>query len=144
MRLSRSTDYGLRILMYLSANRDELCTIARIAARYDVSRGHLMKVANDLVRAGFVNGIRGRTGGLRLARQAERIRLGDVVRAMETDFALVECQQAPGRCLIEPCCRLESILAKATEAFVDALDRYTVADLVSGNSALSTLLTETA
>ena len=89
-----------------------------------------MKVANQLKRAGFLKATRGRSGGLELARPPEKIRLGDVVRATEPDFALVECFAPGNSCLITPRCRLKGVLKEALQAFVATLDRYTLADLI--------------
>ena len=91
MRLTLHTDYALRTLMLLALEPDEVHTIASIAKRYRISRNHLMKVAQTLIEAGFVDGIRGRNGGLKLAKPPAEIILGDVVRITEDGFALVEC-----------------------------------------------------
>jgi Rrf2 family transcriptional regulator, nitric oxide-sensitive transcriptional repressor len=130
MRLTNFSDYALRVLMYAAARSDRLITIEETAEVYGISRAHLMKVANQLTRAGFLKATRGRTGGLALARRPEKIGLGDVVRATEPDFALVECFSADNACLITPRCRLKGVLKEALVAFVGTLDRYTLADLV--------------
>jgi Rrf2 family transcriptional regulator, nitric oxide-sensitive transcriptional repressor len=145
MRLDKQTDYALRVLMYLGANGGRLSTIAEIAGRFAISEAHLMKVVHRLGRAGFVETVRGRAGGLRLAGDGEAIRVGDVVRRMESELAPVEClRDGGGRCLITSCCRLKAALAKAMAAFLAALDECTVADLVRDNGALSRLLGERA
>lgn len=130
MRLTNFSDYALRVLMYAAARSDRLITIEETAEVYGISRAHLMKVANQLTRTGFLKATRGRTGGLALARRPEKIGLGDVVRATEPDFALVECFSADNACLITPRCRLKGVLKEALVAFVGTLDRYTLADLV--------------
>src|SRR5258708_7164285 len=91
MRLTMHTDFALRLLMLLAMEPDELHTIEEIARRYDISRNHLMKVTQTLAQAGFIDSLRGRGGGLRLARQTAKINLGDVIRATEDGFNLVEC-----------------------------------------------------
>jgi Rrf2 family nitric oxide-sensitive transcriptional repressor len=91
MRLSEYTDYTLRVLMYCAAHRDRLVTIGELAEQHGLSKNHLMKVVNDLARQGLLETTRGRGGGLRLLAEPETIRIGDVVRATETDFRLVEC-----------------------------------------------------
>ena len=93
MRITVHTDYALRLLMYLALKKDGLATIAEIAATYDISRNHLMKVAYKLGVAGYIESIRGRGGGLRLAKPVEAIILGEVVRKTEPDMALVECMR---------------------------------------------------
>ncbi len=141
MRLNVQSDYALRLLMHLAVNRDTLVTIAEVAERFQISRNHLMKVAYILGREGFVEAVRGRSGGLRLGRPPEDIRIGDVVRRMEGDFALVECfQGGKGECLITPACRLKGALHKAMAAFLAALDQYTLHNLVTRNPDLKILL----
>ena len=130
MRLTTFSDYALRVLMYAATRSDRLITIEETADVYGISRAHLMKVANQLTRAGFLKATRGRTGGLALAKRPEKIGLGDVVRATEPDFALVECFTAGNDCLITPRCRLKGVLKEALVAFVGTLDRYTLADLI--------------
>jgi len=130
MRLTNFSDYALRVLMYAAARSDRLITIEETAQVYGISRAHLMKVANQLTRAGFLKATRGRTGGLALAKRPEKIRLSDVVRATEPDFALVECFTPENNCLITPRCRLKGVLREALNAFVATLDRYTLADLI--------------
>lgn len=138
MRLTTYTDYGLRMLMYVGLKRGELATIQEIADAYGISKNHLMKVAYDLGRHGFLETVRGRGGGLKLARAPERISLGDVVRKMEEDFALVECF-APGAdgCRIGRSCRLKGVLGEALRAYMAVLDKYTLADLVDRNRSLA-------
>lgn len=141
MRLNLQSDYALRLLMQLATNTNTLCTIADVAACYGISRTHLMKVANTLGREGFIDTVRGRSGGLRLGRKASSISIGEVVRKTEGDFALVECLQGgKNNCLLTPTCRLKGVLAEATQAFMGVLDNYTIADLVANNDALRDLL----
>jgi Rrf2 family nitric oxide-sensitive transcriptional repressor len=130
MRLTNFSDYALRVLMYAAARSDRLITIEETAEVYGISRAHLMKVANQLTRSGFLKATRGRTGGLALAKRPEKIRLGDVIRATEPDFALVECFTPESNCLITPRCRLKGVLKEALNSFVKTLDRYTLADLI--------------
>ncbi len=143
MKLTLLSDYSLRMLMHLSVNQGALVTIAATAARYDVSKNHLMKVAHQLGQQGYIETVRGRSGGLRLARLPEDIILGHVVRYMEQSSVLVECfPGGKGGCLITKECRLKSALHEAQEAFFTCLDGYTLADLVDGNSGLEPLLSE--
>jgi len=130
MRLTHFSDYALRLMMYAAARKDELITIEETAKLYGLSRAHLMKVANQLTRAGFLKATRGRGGGLSLAMKPDKIRLGDVVRSTEPDFALVECFANGNQCLITPRCRLRGVLQEAIGAFMRTLDRYTLADLL--------------
>jgi len=145
MRLEKQTDYSLRVLMYLATNRDRLSTIAEIAERFDISQAHLMKVVHLLGKDGFVDTVRGRSGGMRLAGDGMTIRVGDVVRRMESDLAPVECLRASGgRCLITSCCRLKGVLSRAMAAYLEVLDGFTIAELVEDNDALALLLGERA
>ena len=130
MRLTNFSDYSLRVLMYAATRSDRLITIEETAEGYGISRAHLMKVVNQLTRAGFLKATRGRTGGLALARRPDKIRLSDVIRATEPDFALVECFTPENNCLISPRCRLKGMLKEALAAFVGTLDSYTLADLI--------------
>jgi Rrf2 family nitric oxide-sensitive transcriptional repressor len=129
MRLTSFTDFALRLLMYAAA-RDRLITIEEASEVYGISRAHLMKITNTLTRAGFLKAIRGRSGGLVLAKPPSKIRLGDVVRATEPDFALVECFADGNQCIITRSCRLRGILHEGLDAFNAVLDKYTLADLM--------------
>ncbi|MYE60465.1 MAG: Rrf2 family transcriptional regulator [Alphaproteobacteria bacterium] len=140
MRLSKHGAYALQALVYLAVHKERRSTIREIADRYGISRSHLTKVVWELGRAGHVETVRGRRGGIALARPAESISLGVVMRPIERAIPLAECFPAgAGACRIASCCRYRSILAEAEEAFFAALDRYTVQDLAhrtrSGESA---------
>jgi len=130
MRLTNFSDYALRLLIYAASQDQRLVTIEETSRVFDISRGHLMKVASQLTRAGYLKAVRGRSGGLTLARPAAEIRLGEVLGVTEPDFALAECFATGNQCLITPACRLRGVLDEALAAFIGTLDRYTVADLV--------------
>ncbi len=130
MRLTSFSDYAFRLLMFAASNADRLVTIEETARRYSISKGHLMKVANELTRAGFLKAVRGRSGGLILGMPAQDIRLSQVLAAVEPDFALAECFGGGNLCLITPHCQLRKALGEALAAFIGTLDRYTLADLV--------------
>jgi Rrf2 family nitric oxide-sensitive transcriptional repressor len=123
------TDYALRVLMFTHAAGDRLVTIEEIAHAYGISRAHLMKVVNTLTRAGFVTAVRGRSGGLKLARPAEKISLGDVVRQTEPNFDVVECFSTSNTCAITRCCKLQVALKEAIDVFLEALDKRSLADI---------------
>ena len=132
VQLTRYSDYSLRVLIYLAVDSDRLVTIEEIARSYDISKAHLMKVVHQLGLRGYLETVRGRGGGLRLARRPEEIRVGDVVRSTEENMALVECfEPASSQCVIEPMCGLRSVLSEALTAFLAVLDRYTLADLLA-------------
>ena len=141
MRLTVYTDYSLRVLMYLAVNNGGLATIAGIAGAYGISKAHLTKVAHQLGLAGYVATVRGKGGGLRLARPAGEIGLGDVIRRTEPDMTLVPCfGPVNGTCPIVPACSLRGALHQAHTAFMMVLDRYTLADLVQKRAELGGLL----
>ena len=130
MRLSVHTDYALRTLMYLAAHEGHH-SITEIAGQYGISKNHLMKVAQRLVAEGFVDSVRGRSGGLLLNQPADAINVGTVVRTFEDYGTFVECFDKEGNgCVVSPVCGLRHVLADGVEAFLCHLDRFTVADLV--------------
>ncbi|HEY8254602.1 MAG TPA: Rrf2 family transcriptional regulator [Rhizomicrobium sp.] len=136
------SDYSLRLLMYVSVKRDGLVTIQEVADAYGISKNHLMKVAFELGRKGFLETVRGRGGGLRLARPPEKIGVGEVVRAMEEDFTMVECfEPKTNQCVITGPCRLRGALSRALKAYFAVLDEYTLADLAGQNPVLARVLT---
>jgi Rrf2 family nitric oxide-sensitive transcriptional repressor len=141
MHLTLHTDYALRVLMHVGLKGAQLSTIAEIVAHFDISRGHVMKVVHELGRAGYLETIRGRRGGVRLARPPERITVGAVVRAMETELGVLGCLQgSAGYCRLESACILRGALRDATAAFLATLDGYTLADLVKPRRVLADLL----
>ena len=127
MRLTRYSDYAMRVMLYLGRQPDRLCSIAEIAKAYGISQNHLMKVTNDLVNAGYLTSVRGRGGGIRLARPAAQINVGAIIRHTEDDFDLVGC----GGCIIAPACGLTSVLDEALAAFLTVLDGYSLADILA-------------
>ncbi len=141
MRLTSYTDYSLRVLIYLSIrDHDSLSTIQEIADHYQISKNHLMKVVYELGKAGYLENIRGRNGGLRLACQPVKINIGKVVREMEEDFHTVECfDSTKNLCILSPACKLKGVLHEALNAYFDVLNRYTLADLVSNKDDLQKL-----
>ena len=141
MRLTVYTDFSLRVLMFLALKGDGLATIAEIAKAYGISKNHLMKVAHQLGVAGYVETVRGKGGGLRLARRPQDIVIGDVVRRTEPDMTLVPCfARDDASCTILPSCALRGVLSKARDAFLSALDEHTLADLVRPRGPLRKLL----
>lgn len=130
MRLTVHSDYSLRVLMYLAAYPDRLATIEQIACAYGISQNHIMKVVQRLAHHGFVETLRGRAGGIRLAKSPAKITVGAVLRATEEDFYLVECFRPESSCCITPVCRLKGALHDALDAYLDVLDGWTLAQLV--------------
>ncbi|WP_372884399.1 Rrf2 family transcriptional regulator [Shimia sp.] len=130
MRLTVMSDYALRVLLYTAAYPDRLVTIDETQEAYDISRGHLMKIVGTLASAGMLRSQRGRSGGFTLGRPPEEIRLGDVLRLTEPDFEMVECFRPDNACAITPVCRLPGLVNEALSAFMEVMDRYTLADLI--------------
>lgn len=138
MQLTSFTDYGLRALIYMaSLPHDQMTNISQVTDVYGVSRNHMVKIINQLSRAGLVTAIRGKNGGIKLGKPADTIRIGDVVRELEP-LTLVNC--AGDFCHITPACRLKQVLNTAVEHFLDELNQYTLADMVRDNSQLYKLL----
>lgn len=135
MRLTQYTDYAIRVLMYAASRwtregAESLSSIREIAQAYGISENHLMKVVHRLAQEGLLHTQRGRNGGLRLARAPSQTRLGDVVRKIEDDMALVECFGTDSTCPLSATCLLADALDEARAAFLGALDQRTLADLV--------------
>jgi Rrf2 family nitric oxide-sensitive transcriptional repressor len=136
MRLTVHSDYALRVLMYLGTKTDHIATIEEIAKAYGISENHLMKVVHRLAKHGFVATQRGRGGGLRLGKPADAMTLGEILRAVEDDFHIVECFGARDACRISKVCRLKQALRRALDAFLSELDDWTLADIVSNRKSL--------
>jgi Rrf2 family nitric oxide-sensitive transcriptional repressor len=140
MQLTLHTDYALRVLIHAALKAGDLSTIPEIVARFGISRGHVMKVVHRLGQLGYLETVRGKGGGIRLARLPGQIRIGAVVRDLE-DLGVLGCLQGhPGYCRIEAGCILRGALREATQAFLATLDRYTLADLVKPRHALARLV----
>lgn len=138
MQLTSFTDYGLRALIYMaSLPEGRMTSISEVTDVYGVSRNHMVKIINQLSRAGYVTAVRGKNGGIRLGKPASAIRIGDVVRELEP-LSLVNCSSE--FCHITPACRLKQALSKAVQSFLTELDNYTLADLVEENQPLYKLL----
>lgn len=142
MRLTTFSDYAFRVLTFAGTHADRLVTISETADIYGISKAHLMKVVNALTKAGYLRGVRGRSGGFTLAQHPEDINLGDVLRATEPDFALTECFSAGNACKITAFCKLPNILNEALSAFIRTLDHYTLADIMPKASDFATRLTK--
>ena len=140
MRLTFSTDYALRLLMLVGLEIDRLVTIEEVADRFGISKNHLMKVAYQLAQAGYLQTVRGRNGGLRLGKASSQIVIGEVVRKIEPDFAVVKCENPGGYCRIARCCILRSAIREAVHAFLEKLDEYTLEDLLRPKTKLRRLL----
>jgi Rrf2 family nitric oxide-sensitive transcriptional repressor len=141
VRLTSYSDYAFRLLLYLGANADEVVPVSVIAETFGISTNHLAKVAKDLTAAGYLRGHRGAAGGFQLARAAEDIGLGAVLRMTEPDFFLVECfSEEENACPLTGACKLERVFSEALAAFLAVFDRYTLADLLRSRTLRQRLL----
>ncbi len=141
MKLTQYTDYGLRALIALAVAPDSRHTVTGISSAYGISRNHLVKVVARLSELGYVETTRGKGGGVRLARPPEQIRVGQVVREMETGLGVVECLgKDGGGCVISPVCELKGLFDEATQAFLSALDDHTLSELVRPRVPMARLL----
>lgn len=130
MHLTQFSDYAIRLLILLAMEQGRPVTIGAAAEHLRVSKNHLIKVANLLVRKGFVNALRGRAGGIQLNRQPEDIRLGDIVRVTEPGLVPVQCMSAPGACTLEQVCGCPKYLQRGVDAFLNELDHATLASVI--------------
>ncbi|WP_018914291.1 Rrf2 family transcriptional regulator [Thiomonas sp. FB-6] len=130
MRLTTMTDYALRMLMYVAQRPERLCTIAEVATAHAISETHLMKITQVLGQRGWLETMRGKGGGIRLARAPADINVGAVVRDVEPDFYLVECMGVDDHCKLTRGCRLTGVINGALGSFLGHLDGFTLADLL--------------
>jgi len=141
MKLTVFTDYSLRVLIYLATLPERRATIAEISTAFDINANHLTKVVHHLGKRGWVETVRGKGGGLTLARPAGEVCVGTVVRDTEGSVQPAECfTTEPSTCAIADCCRLRGVLGDAVGAFYAVLDRYTLADLAKNKPELSGIL----
>lgn len=141
MRLTRQTNYAIRILMYCAANDGRLSRIPEIAAAYSVSELFLFKILQPLVQNQLVETVRGRNGGVRLGRSAAEITLFDVVRVTEESFAMAECFEKDATdCPLVDSCSLNEALRKALGAFFEVLEGYSIQDLIAARPHMRNLL----
>lgn len=137
MKLTRHTDYSLRALMYLAANQERRVTVSEIAQHHRISRNHIVKVVHQLGVLGYVMTLRGKHGGVTLARPATEILVGQVVQDMEPGMALVECLESNSDCILTPQCRLKDSIRQATAAFLATLNSVSLNDLVNSPTLVS-------
>lgn len=140
MQLTHFTDYSLRVLIYLSFQADDQrVTISNIADNFKIPRNHLVKIINKLEHLDYLHTTRGKNGGVRLGKMADEIYIGEVVRQMEPTLEVINCE-APTPCPLITDCMLKPVLVKATDAFLDILNQYTIADIAGSRNQLKVLL----
>jgi Rrf2 family nitric oxide-sensitive transcriptional repressor len=141
MKLTALTDYSLRVLIYLAAEPTRRATIAEIATAFDVSENHLTKVVHLLGKQGWIETVRGKGGGMQLAKKPQDICIGKVVRDSEGVDMPAECFAVDGgHCIISGSCKLKGVLAEAVRAFYSVLDDYTLADITRNRGVLGKIL----
>lgn len=140
MQLTSFSDYCLRVLVYAGTCYPELCSVKDIAAAYNINEPHVVKVVHFLSKAGYLETVRGRGGGLRLQKPANEIRVGDVVRETENNLAPVECLAQGGMCAITPVCNMKPMFKEALDAFLEVLDSYSLDDILAPKAKLERLL----
>jgi len=130
MRLTRQSSYAIRTLVYCAVNSPDLSHVADIAKAHSISELFLFKLIKPLVEAGLLETVRGRHGGIKLGRPADKITLLDCIRLTEENFALAECFEGGDiSCPLVFGCDLNAALGEALKAFFDVLESYTIADL---------------
>ncbi|QYJ75478.1 MULTISPECIES: Rrf2 family transcriptional regulator [Shewanella] len=140
MQLTRYTDFGIRTLMYMAVQpeRTALFRIAEITEVFDLSPNHVSKIIHHLGKAGYLQTVRGKAGGFRLAKPAAEINLGALVRELENSLAPINCSKPV--CRLLPACQLKGVLANAVQAYLAVLDQYQLADIVTNREELLALL----
>ena len=140
MQLTSFSDYCLRVLVYAGTRHPQLSSVKDIAAAYAINEPHVVKVVHFLSKAGYLETVRGRGGGLRLQKPAHEIRVGTVVRETEKNLALVECLASGGMCAITPACNMKPMFQEALDAFLEVLDSYCLDDILAPKTRLKRLL----
>lgn len=137
MQLTRFTDYGLRTLMYATAKKGQITNVKEISERYGISRNHLVKVVHRLSQLGYIETTKGKGGGIKIAKNAENLRLGDLIKELEPNMNVVECFDAKtNTCQITGSCQLKHYLFEATQKFIDTMNKYTLGDTVQNKELL--------
>lgn len=137
MQLTRFTDYGLRTLMYVAARSEDLTSVKEVAEHYGISRNHLVKVVHRLSQLGYIETTKGKGGGIKIAKDAEKLRLGDLIKQLEPNMNMVECFDAKtNTCRITGSCQLKHYLFEAMQNFINTMNKYTLADTVQNKELL--------
>jgi Rrf2 family transcriptional regulator, nitric oxide-sensitive transcriptional repressor len=140
MRLATFTDYSLRVLIFLALKEDELSTVAEIADKYQISKNHLIKVVHNLSTMQIIESFKGKGGGISLAIPPDKINIGKIVRELESESYLLECFGTNSECKINPVCKLKAALKQAENNFFKTLESYTLADIMTNQRQLSSIL----
>ncbi len=131
MQLTSFTDYGLRTLMFLAAHPDRMSSVKEIAEHFDISRNHLVKVVHRLSQLTYIETVKGKGGGIKIAKDTTKLRLGDLISELEPNMNMVECfDPKTNTCRITQSCQLKHYLFEATTSYIDVLNQYTLADAI--------------
>lgn len=137
MQLTRFTDYGLRALIYVTAKNGQIASVKEISEQHGISRNHLVKVVHRLSQLGYIETTKGKGGGIKIAKDAEKLRLGDLIKQLEPNMNMVECFDAKtNTCRITGSCQLKHYLFEATQNFINTMNKYTLADTVQNKELL--------
>jgi Rrf2 family transcriptional regulator, nitric oxide-sensitive transcriptional repressor len=140
MKLTQYSDLGLRMLMYLALRYGDTSTIQEVSVRFAVSKNHMVKISHQLTKSGLIESVRGRNGGIRLAKPPESISVEEALYATEDNFDFVECFGPDNHCIISDVCKLSGVLNNARKAFFSVLRQVSLADLVKGGKTLEKTL----
>jgi len=141
MRVTKFTDYALRVLIYMACRpRGELTTVSQLAEAYSISAHHVRSIVHKLGKSGYIKSVQGKGGGIRLASSPDEIMLGEVIRKTEKDLFIVECFGPDGQCPIVQACKLKHVLGEALNAFLDTLDQYSLADITDNKHSIMQLI----
>lgn len=141
MRVTKFTDYALRVLIYMACRpRGELTTVSQLAEAYSISAHHVRSIVHKLGKSGYIKSVQGKGGGIRLASSPDEIMLGEVIRETEKDLFIVECFGPDGQCPIVRACKLRHVLGEALNAFLDTLDQYSLADVTDNKHSIMQLI----
>lgn len=130
------TDYGLRTLMYVATRSEHTTSVKEIAEHYGISRNHLVKVVHRLSQLGYIETTKGKGGGIKIAKDTEKLRLGDLIEQLEPNMNTVECFAKTNTCRITGSCQLKHYLFEATQNFINTMNKYTLADTVQNKNLL--------
>lgn len=136
MQLTSFTDYGIRVLMYLATQPEQISSVKEIAEYYNISRNHLVKITHRLSQLGYINTSKGKGGGIQISKGIEKLNLGDIIIALEPNFNIVECFDAQNNtCRITNSCHFKHYISEARENFINTMNKYTLGDTIQNKKS---------
>ncbi|MFC0179046.1 Rrf2 family transcriptional regulator [Thorsellia kenyensis] len=143
MQITRFTDYGLRTLMYVASCPENIASVKEISEYYGISRNHLVKVVHKLSKLGFLETIKGKGGGIKIAEKTDSIRLGDLIKLLEPNMYIAECfNENDNGCKITNSCKLKHYFFEASQNFINTLNKYTLADTIHNKELIKVIPVE--